>query len=113
LCLKIHFFQRDTETKPPIEEKDIKVLVSNDGINAAKMLALSEMRKLDKLALIDFFGDEQFIALLREFMPFIYEPLYDIYRYADVSSLVESLFQLTKSCIQIAETGEKAAKNIL
>lgn len=73
------------------------------------MLALSEMRKLDKLAFIEFFGDEQLISLMKEFMPFIYEPLYDIYRYADVSTLVENLFQLTKSVIQIAEHGEKVA----
>jgi len=66
------------------------------------------MRRKEKLAFISLFGDEHVISLLKDFMPMIYEPLFAIYAKGDTGMLLNAIFKLAKSCIQIAEGTQKA-----
>lgn len=60
-------------------------------------------RLKDKMVFIDLLGNEEFINLYKEVMPFIIKPINQIYSHGDMATLLKEFFQMLKNCMKIAE----------
>ena len=85
-------------------------MIENDGVNAVKVLAILEMRRKDKNKFVELFGDEKLISLVKDFLPFIYEPLHEIYKHADMGIIIDKFFKLWKTSLSIAEKSHTVIK---
>ena len=54
------------------------------------------MRLKDKEEFIELFGDKEMIQIMKEFLPLMYEPVFEIYQQGDLPHIVDSFFGLIK-----------------
>lgn len=60
-------------------------------------------RLKDKMVFIDLLGNEEFITIYKEVMPYILKPINQIYLHGDVGTLLKELFKLLEKCLALAE----------
>jgi hypothetical protein len=59
-------------------------------------LVALEMRLKDKTEFIELFGDRDTIQIMKEFLPLLYEPIFEIYQQGDLPHVVDEFFGLIK-----------------
>jgi len=60
-------------------------------------------RLKDKMVFIDLLGNEEFITIYKEVMPYVLKPINQIYLHGDVGTLLKELFKLLEKCLALAQ----------
>jgi hypothetical protein len=103
----------DRRFTPALHGPTIMSALSDDQIVSLHLLLLAEIRQADLHKLVDFYGNDEVIAILKELISVLYVPLVELYQTADLSTLISDVKDITSSLIHVAEQRSADPRELL
>lgn len=99
--------------EPPLQAQSILRSLDDAQIHSLHTLLLAEIRQADMRKLVEFYGNDEVIAILKELVSVFYVPLVELYQTADLPSLISDVKDILSSILTVAEQRTTDPKELI